>query len=457
MIKGTTTVEIDALDEEGAGVGDCEGRRVHVPFALPGERVEAEVQHLSPHSRQGWARLFSVERASPDRVKAACAAWGRCGGCLLQHLAYPRQLEHKRRLVEEALAGAGVRAEVAACEGHEQPLGYRNRAKLVFARAGEQVVLGAYAPRSHRVVDLAGCRVVEPALDAIAVTAARLATELGVRPYDEREATGDARYAILRSDGAGRVQAMFVVARRGARGVAELARALRRERPEVAGVVENLQPSRGNALVGVGEPDLVLDGEPVLCAALAWEPVPVRLRLSPRSFFQASWPMAARLYRAVVAEAALRPGEVGLDLYSGVGGIALAMAGAATGAEVIGVEEAADAVEDARAGAALNNLSNVRFICGDAARFLGERASSAERTDVVTVDPPRKGLSPPVTSALLRLRPRAVVYVSCAPGTLARDLALLVAGGYGIARVTPFDLMPHTPHVETVAVLHRRA
>jgi 23S rRNA (uracil1939-C5)-methyltransferase len=228
--------------------------------------------------------------------------------------------------------------------------------------------------------------------------------------------------------------------------VAELARALRRERPEVAGVVENLQPARTNVLVGAVEPDVILDGDPVLI-----EDAGVRLRLSPRAFFQANTAMATRLYGAVVEAAALHPGEVALDLYAGVGGIALSLGRAEPRAQVIGVEEVAEATGDAQAGAALNGLENVRFTCADAARFLDDQT----RADVVVVDPPRKGIDAAVADALLRLGPRRIVYVSCAPPSLARDLARLVAGGYRVTRVQPFDLLPHTPHVEVLAVLDR--
>ena len=444
-----TRFTVDALDEDGAGVGDANGLRLHVPRTLPNEVIEAVVEHRSPHGLAAWGRLVTVVTPSDERVPAACAAWGRCGGCVMQHLAIDSQRSFKRDLVEAALVAAGVKADVQMCEGGAS-LHYRNRAKLVFARAGERVILGAYAPRSHEVIDLAGCQVVAPPLDGVAQEIARLATDLGVLPYDERSGLGDARYAILRANREGQTQVTLVVARRDARGIAELARALRRGRPEVTGVVENLNASRGNALVAYEEPDLILDGNPMI-----EERVGVSLTLSPRSFFQASAEMAERLYGAATEAAGLAAGDVAIDLYTGVGGIALSLAQAAPGASVIGVEEIAEAVADAAAGALRNNLSNVRFICADATKFLSARAVGHVRTDVVTVDPPRKGLSREVTRAILELKPRRLVYVSCAPRTLARDLALLVAGGYQLRAVTPFDLMPHTPHVEALAVLDR--
>jgi 23S rRNA (uracil1939-C5)-methyltransferase len=442
---------IASLDEDGAGVGappGLGGRHLHVPFCLPGEEVVAEIAHQSPHRPEAWGRLIERFTSAPARTEPACRAWGRCGGCALQHLAYPSQLTFKRALLEDALRAAGLAAPVGECLAPGPPRPYRNRAKLVFSRAGDRVILGAYAPRSHRVIDLHGCRVVIPPLDDIAAVLARLATDLGVQPYDERTATGQARYAILRAARDGRTQVMLVCAERGGRGITALAAALCRERPEVVGVVENLQPSPGNALVGHIEPDRLLVGDPVLV-----ERCGPTLRLSPRAFFQASWHGAEALYAAAVTAAAPVAGDAIVDLYTGVGGIALSLARAAPAASVLGIEEEPAAIADAEAGAVLSGIANARFRCGDAAALLGERADRAEATDVVVVDPPRRGLTPPVIAAIARLRPRRVVYVSCAPDTLARDLALLTARGYHIERVDPVDLMPDTPHVEAIAAL----
>jgi len=445
---------IASLDEDGAGVGapaGLAGRRLHVPFCLPGEEVVAEVEHQSPHRPEAWGRLVERHSSAPGRVPPACPAWGRCGGCALQHLDYPQQLLFKRRLVEDALALSGVSAEVGPCAAPGPPRPYRNRSKLVFGSEGGRVILGAYAPRSHRLVDLRGCRVVIPPLDEVAAALARLATDLGVVPYDERTAGGQARYAILRAARDGRTQVLLVCAGRGGDALPRLATALMRERPEVVGVSENLQPSRGNALIGRVEEDRVLAGDPLLV-----ERCGATLRLSPRAFFQASWHGAEALYAAAVAAAAPAAGDAIVDVYTGVGGIALALATAAPAAHVLGIEEEPAAIGDAQAAAALGGLDNAAFSCGDAAALLAERAARAERTDVVVVDPPRRGLAPAVVEAIAGLRPRRVVYVSCAPDTLGRDLALLAARGYAIDRVDPIDLMPDTPHVEAIATLTRR-
>lgn len=453
MIKGTRIdLRVDGIDDDGAGVGEVEGRRVHVAFALPGERVEVEIDHLSPHGREAWGRLLEVSAPSPSRVAPACAAWGRCGGCVLQHLAYEEQLHHKRLRVARDLAAAGVRAEVEPCVASPHPLHYRDKSKLTAARAGDRVVLGAYAPRSHEVVDLAGCAVAERPLDEVAQAVAELATRLGVAPYDELRGDGDLRHVVLRVNFRGEVLAVLVVARRGAHGVAALAARLMEARPEVVGVVENLNAARGNALYGESEPDLVLEG----AQAVEEDVGTVRLRLSPRAFFQLNRGMAARIYTDVAVAAALTGVERVIDVYSGVGGIAMTLAPRAW--SVVGIEEHAGAVADAAAAADLNGVANARFHAGDAAALLADTEVIGDRADVVVLNPPRKGCGLEVLEAAARLAPRTLLYVSCSPATLARDLIRLAALGYGRVRgVTPYDMLPHTPHVEALAVIDRGA
>jgi 23S rRNA (uracil1939-C5)-methyltransferase len=440
------------LDDEGAGVGGARGEgasaeqiRVHVAGALPGEQVTATVDHVSGQRPDAWARLERLEVPSPARRPPACRAFGACGGCVLQHLDYPAQLAWKTARVRRALDAHPTLAAVAvaACVPSPRPLGYRNRSKLVCARAGGRLVLGAYAPRSHAVVDLAGCRIAEPPLDDVATTLRDLLEDAGVAPYDERTLTGDLRYVVLRASHAGEVLAVWVAARAALPDAAALARRFRAARPEVAGVVLEVNRSRGNVIHGPGAEQRVLDG----AAAIEERVGGVRLRLSARAFFQANRQVATLAYGAIARAVASRPGERVLDLYAGAGGIALTLAPAA--GEVIGVEEHAAAVADAEASAALNGAANARFVAGDAATAL----RALDRADVVVLNPPRKGCGAAVLGEVARLRPRAVAYLSCDPDTLARDLAVMLAHGYAVRAVTPFDMLPHTPHVEALAAL----
>ena len=436
----------DDLDDDGAGLATHAGARVHVAAALPGERVLATVTHVSSHRPEAWARLDAIEAASPDRRAPACAAFGSCGGCVLQHLEVGAQLAWKRERLRRALAAHAALARVDVAPGVPSPraLGYRNRSKLVCAAQGGRVVLGAFAPRSHDVVDLGGCHVSEAPLEALAAALRVLVSEGDVQPYDERTFAGTLRHVVLRANHAGEVLVVLVVARPDAPGVAALARRLRDEHPEVVGVIENVNRTRGNVIYG--DEDRVLEG----VGALEERVGDVRLRLSPRAFFQANREVAALAYAAIARHVAPRAGERVVDAYCGVGGIALTLARAAA-VDVLGIEEHAAAIADATASAALDGVAGARFVAGDVAVRLREVPDS----DVVVLNPPRKGCSAVVLAEVARLRPRVVAYLSCDPDTLARDLAALTDRGYRVREVTPYDMLPHTPHVEALAILDR--
>ncbi|HEX2570173.1 MAG TPA: 23S rRNA (uracil(1939)-C(5))-methyltransferase RlmD [Polyangia bacterium] len=447
LIKGAQIeVEVSGVDVEGAGVAATEPP-LHVPYALPGERVIAEVLHVSPHGTAAWGRLHALKTPSPERVAPACRAFGRCGGCVLQHWEGAAQLAWKRERLAQALGP--LAGEVLPTVASPRALGYRNRSKLVWGvdDGDGRVVLGAYAPRSHDIVDLAGCAIAEPPLDEVAARLAELARALGVSIHDERRAEGVLRYALLRVNWRGEVQVLLVVAQRGRPEVAALGHALGAACPSVLGVVENFQPARGDALVGRDSEDVVLAGEPMLEERVG----AVRLLVSPRAFLQVNRGVAERLYADVARAAALTGAEQVIDVYSGVGGIALTLAPGAS--SVIGIEEEPAAVRDAAAAAALGGVGQARFLAGDAARLLGEMARHHQRADVVVLNPPRKGVAAEVLAAVEALRPRTLLYVSCSPDSLARDLGRLAAQGYPCRRVTPYDMLPHTPHVEALAEL----
>jgi len=444
------------LDDDGAGVAEAEGHHLHVAGALPGERVAAVIEHLSRRSPVGWARLLDVETPSPARRPPACRAFGACGGCLLQHLAGDAQLAWKRGRLARALAAHPALAAltVEPCVASPRPLGYRNRSKLVAARASGRsdgkLILGAYAPRTHDVVDLAGCRIAQPPLDETATALRAILEEAGVRPYDEQTLTGDLRHVVLRANHAGEVLAVWIVARPLPNEVA-LARRFRAARPEVIGVVAHENRTRGNAIFADagGANERILDGAGQIEDRIVLDGRVLRLILSPGAFFQANREVAALAYAAIGRALALTPAERVVDAYCGVGGIALALAPSA--AEIIGVESHPGAVADATASAALNGITNVRFVAGDAAPALAALAGA----EVVVLNPPRKGCAPEVLREVVRLAPRAVAYLSCDPGTLARDLAALAAHGYRADAVTPFDMLPHTTHVEALAIVSR--
>ena len=449
------------IDDRGCGVGYAEGGgrgpgsvEIRTLDLLPGERAEVEIEHVSPHRASAWARLVRrVDAPAPDRVAPDCPAFGRCGGCVWQHLAYESQLAHKRGRVVEALAAAGVAAAVDPIIPAPRVTGYRNKGKYVVGTSPRGLVLGAYAPRSHQVVDTLGCQVVEPVIDRMAGIARQALAQSALQPYDERARAGCLRYVVIRSGDDGRVLIGLVTTSQAARAhVLQVAETLAAH-AEVAGVVW----TRNDATSGVllTEDSECVAGRPTVVEHIAG----VAIELGLEDFFQVNREQAARLYAeaarcyAAAAHAAdateARPRAV--DLYCGVGGIAFALAGA--GATVLGVEANAGAVQAARQAAERAGL-------GDRVQFRASEAEAlARRTDeaieAIVVNPPRKGLSPVVRAALVAIAPPILLYVSCGPASLARDLVALTAAGWHIERVMPVDLMPGTPQVETLVALER--
>jgi 23S rRNA (uracil1939-C5)-methyltransferase len=453
-------VDIVGLDSQGAGVARGDGE-LHVPGALPGERVRVRVEHVSPHRAAAWGAPLATLRPASNRVAPACPAFGRCGGCTLQHLAYPAQLEYKRQRVVDAMVhafgAAGDAPTVGPAIGSPLQLGYRNRAKLVASALGDPVaggapglVLGAYEPRSHRVVDLAGCRTVAPELERTAGALVQLGRARGVVPYDEATGRGQLRYVILRSNRRGDVLAWLVAPRLGdaltwAQPLAaELAAAV----PNVSGVVLHENGARGNSLYGDPSPSGVrtLWGRERLVDNIG----DVELAVEARTFFQVNRDAAALLYREAVERAEVRPDDRVLDLYAGAGTIARTFAPRV--AEVVAVEVTTEGAADCAAG---EQPPGLRTLCQDAGAAAAHFASTGARFDLVVVDPPRKGCEPELLRHLATIARRSIVYVSCCPETLARDLERLHRHGMRPGSVAPVDLFPGTPHVECVVALHR--
>ncbi len=439
-----------AIDTDGAGLAQNESALVHVAQLLPGERATARLKHVSPHRKGGrieaWGVTTLAQTLSPHRVAPACPAHGGCGGCVLQHLAYPAQTEWKRACVAQAMTAsprlAGI--SVAPCVASPQPLHYRNQAKYVYTRGpgpDGTLVLGAYLPRSHDVVDLAGCQVVEPPIDVAASALLTVLEEHRVPPFDERTRMGMLRYVVLRGNHTGQVLVTLVTGRRDWPAARQVALALRDRCPQIVGVVQNVNDSAGNVVWG--DDDIGLAGQETIDDVVGDVPV----RLSPRAFFQANRHVAALAYEAIVAAArTLGPVTRIVDAYTGVGGIALALAGLAS--EIVGIEENPMATRDAAHNARTLGAAHVRFVTGDVAAKLAAVGSA----DMVVCNPPRSGCTAAVLDAVASLRPRLVAYLSCNPGTLARDLDRLGGAGFRTTSLQPFDMLPHTSHVEVLAL-----
>ena len=434
--------EIDGYASDGSGVARIQGMAVFVRGAIRGERVQVRVEHVG-HSA-AWARLEEVLTPSPHRVPPDCPYYHLCGGCQFRHMDYQEELSAKGARVEDALARVGgVPLKLSALHGAADTCRYRNKVQFPIA----QGAIGYFQNRTHRVVDIADC-LLQPEAD----TACRAAVKnwmdaFGVPAYHEGTGKGLLRHLYLRTNRAGQVLCCLVVNGEELPREEELVRALRRAEPGLAGVVLNRNTRDTNVILGEGYRTLwgrdFLEEE--LCG--------LTFRLSVPSFFQINRAQTERLYAQVLEFAALTGAETVLDLYCGIGTISLCLARRA--GRVIGAEIVPQAIEDARANALRNQVANAEFFCGDGGAVAQKLAREGVRPRVICVDPPRKGLGPEVPAILASMAPERMVYVSCDPATLARDLKRLEELGYRTVQARAFDLFPRTAHVETVVLLSK--
>ncbi|MBA3390991.1 MAG: class I SAM-dependent RNA methyltransferase, partial [Deltaproteobacteria bacterium] len=335
-----------SLDEAGLGVGTAAAGEakaaIHVIDLLPGERAEVQIDHASPHKPSAWAHIVRrIGAPSADRVEPACPAFGRCGGCVWQHLAYPAQLALKHQRVVAALATvpAVATGRVAVAEVRPSPhvLGYRNKGKYVAGRSGDHVVLGAYAPRSHHVIDTLGCQVVAPVIDEVATWVRGAAEAAGLVPYDESRREGELRYVIVRESGGDALIALVVASRTARAKLQQVANALAKH-PAIRGLVAIDNDRRDGAIVPSGSTAHVLLGKGFLVEELAG----ARVEIGAGEFLQVNRLQATAMYARVAELAAAGPGMRAVDLFAGVGGIGLHLARA--GAQVVAVELDPEAV-----------------------------------------------------------------------------------------------------------------
>ena len=385
-------------------------------------------------------------KARRPRPAAPCPHFPRCAGCPWVGVPYPEQLARKTQRVREALAAFPSLADARVLPLRPAPrvLGYRSVVKLVARRVRGELRLGVYRRGTHQVVDVRQCAAHHPFANAVLARLAGLVERIDVPTYDETTREGWLRYVLVRVGAGRRAQVVLVVRDRSFARERELLAALRGVRG-VAGVALNLNDDPGNAILG---PRFAADSG---ARTLAERMFGLEVESRAGSFLQAN-PRAARAaYARVIGLADVSPGTRALDLFCGVGAVALALA--REGADVHGIDASERAIGDARANAARNRVHGVRFSVGNARPMLRELAGAGARVDLVTLNPPRRGAGPEVCETLAALAPRRVVYMSCDPGTLARDLDDLAACSYRTLRIEPFDFLPHTEHVEAVALL----
>ena len=471
------TLDIIGLTQDGEGVGRADGFTLFVQGALPGERIKAKV--LKVKKQYGYAKMLELLQASPDRVEAPCPIYRQCGGCQLQHMDYAAQLAWKRQHVIDSLtrigklrvadaAGAaeaagdaggavGVVADgvvVHPTIGMAEPWRYRNKAQVPIGMAqadlddgaAGSLIGGFYARGSHRIIDMDACVIQHERNDEAVRVVKRIGTRLGIRAYDETTGRGLLRHVVVRT-GFATGETMVCLVTNGTRipRVDELVEGIRRALPDVRSIVQNVNTRNTNVIFG--DETRVLWGSDFIFDELDG----LRFAISARSFYQVNPAQTVALYRKAVEYAGLTGRETVIDAYCGIGTISLFLARRA--GKVYGVESVPEAVEDARRNAALNGIANASFEVGLAEEVIPRWREAGIAADVIVVDPPRKGCDAKLLDTIVRMRPKRVVYVSCNPATLARDLAVLEAGGFRTMEVQPVDMFPHTGHVECVVLL----
>ena len=440
--------EITGYTSEGEGVCRIDGCAVFVPNAVRGELCEIRVTHVGKHSAHG--KIEKILERSPHRVNRACPYAKLCGGCQFWHLDYEEECYLKAQRVLDALNRiGGAELTEMPISGAESCLGYRNKAQYSVQTQNGAVVAGFYRQQTHRVVPMERCLIQDPLADTAKCIILQWAKKHGVSAYDEGSRTGLLRHIFVRK-GFSSGQVMVCIVANGVKLPKEedLIRRLQGEIPGLRSVLLCDNRTSGNTILS--DRFRTLWGEDFMEDTLCG----LSYRLSARSFYQVNHDQAEKLYEKAVKAAGLMGSETVLDLYCGTGTITLILAKHAKRA--IGVEIVSQAIEDAKENAERNGIKNAEFYCADAGEAAAKLAADGTKLDVICVDPPRKGLSRDVIDAILQMAPPRIVYVSCDPATLARDVKLLTENAYTLTSAEAVDMFPRTAHVETVVSLSRK-
>ena len=446
------TLRIERLSSDGSGVAhSADGEAVFVPGTAPGD--EARVRIVKDCGRYAFGILDELLTPSPDRIPVDCPVAGPCGGCSLRHLDYAAELRAKQESVLDAFRRIGG-LEVPVLDILPSPDVDRYRNKVQFPVGVDKngvPCIGFYAGRTHRIVPCPDCKLQPSVLNEIGNALCAFFAQQGIRPYDEQSGKGLVRHIFLRRGAhSGQIMVCLVCTRAKLPHAEQLCTALRGQFPAISTILLNVNAKNTNVILGSENHILYGPGyiEDTLCG------VPVRL--GPLSFYQVNTLAAERLYGVAAQYAQLTPDDTLLDLYCGMGTIGLSMAEQCR--ELIGVEIVPEAIESAKANAARMGeavAAKSRFFCADAGQAATQLAAEGLHPDIVMLDPPRKGCDEATLSAVVRMAPRRVVYVSCNPATAARDAAWLEQNGYHAEKVQPVDLFPRTKHVECVIALSK--
>ena len=441
-------VKIESLTHDGLGVARVDGFPVFVANALVGEEINMKVTLVKKTYAFGRAVDYFV--TSGERVKPECGIYKQCGGCQVQHLSYEGQLKMKHDTVVNHLKRIGhiEDANVLPTIGMQNPSRYRNKTQVPFGYADGKVVAGFYQKRSHEIINMQSCLIQTDISDQIVETMRQLCQELEIDPYNESLNLGVLRHVIVRVGFKTEEIMVTLVTRTHEIPNSELLiQRLVSKYPKIKSIAQNVNPKVTNFIFG--DETRILYGEPYIYDEMNG----IRFAISPRSFYQVNPIQTETLYSKAVEYAQLSGNEIVFDAYCGIGTITLFLAQHAK--QVYGVEIIPEAIEDAKMNAQLNGFENTQFAVGKSEEIIPAWIENGIVPDVIVVDPPRKGCDRSLLDTMLEAAPDRIVYVSCDSSTLARDLRVLIDGGYKLEVVQPVDMFPQTAHIECVAKLVR--
>lgn len=439
--------EIEGYTSEGSGVCRIGGRAVFAPRTIKGEVWKIRIVKVTKTAVYG--RAEEAVKLSPQRRESECADFKRCGGCTLWHLSYEEELSFKLQKVNDALKRIGGQmVEAKSIIGSDCVTHYRNKGIYAVRKAGDKCRAGFFAARTHELIPVANCLIQNELTDRVKESVLNFMEDKKIPAYDEKSGEGAIRHVYVRcAVNTADAVACIVSARGLHEHTSALVETLRRDCPELSGIVLNINKTRGNTVLA-GE-FYTLWGSEIMRDSLGG----ISYEISPQAFYQINPPQAEKLYEKALEYAAPSEQSTVLDMYCGAGTISLYLAKKA--GKVIGAEIIPEAIENAKKNAENNGIENAEFICADASEAAESFLKNGVQPEVIVTDPPRKGMSEEAIKAICGMKPERVVYVSCNPATLARDIAVFNGYGYELREATAVDMFPRTVHVESVVLLSK--
>ena len=443
-------LDITDITNEGMGVGHADGLAVFVPFTAVGDQIEALVVKVK--SSYAYGKCINIIKSSENRTEPFCAAFKKCGGCQLMHMTYSSQLEAKKKFIYDALTRLGGQDKNLQIDmiGATDITGYRN--KMVYPIGEDKdgkTVCGFYAQRSHSIVPLKSCTLGMGDDSVIISTVLEYMKKYKVKPYNEEKHKGSVRRIFIRRGRySGETMVVISANSKTLPKEDELAASLKESDNTITSVILNINEKRTNLVLG--DSNRVLFGKPFITDTLCGN----AYEISPHSFFQVNPVQTENLYNKAIEYAEISDTDTVFDIYCGIGTISLAAAKSAK--KVIGVEIVEEAIKNAKQNTVANGVSNAEFYAGSAEEIVPKLVKSGEKPDIVILDPPRKGSDNITLSTIISAKPKRIVYVSCNPATLARDIKILNQGGYTLEKVTGVDMFANSVHVESVALLSKK-